>query len=336
MTPMNSLFRPFFASFASKSSAIKLTVALASLFFCSVSFVGCQTNEKGNSSAFKIVATTGHVNDALVAITEGTDVQIKLLCGPGVDPHSFSASTKDSIAMENADMIVFNGFHLEAKLHTLLHDTFKDKSHSMDQWFPKDQRIQWVEEGKVDPEAPFDPHIWNHLPGWIKCVQELGEKLAELNPKNAETYKNNTTLYVKKLEDLHQWAKKELESIPAQNRTLVSTHDAFNYFANQYNLKAEAVLGIGNDAEASVKEMAKVAKKICELKVPVIFMESITNPKVTTALKEACRSQGWKVEIANQRLFSDDIGEKAPQNTFMGAFRSNVELIASSLKGSKE
>jgi len=182
-------------------SAIRSPVSPLTIFLCGVSLLlfglsqtGCQNNAAGQkSSAFKIVATTGHINDAVTAITEGTDVQIKLLCGPGVDPHSFSASTKDSIAMENADAIIYNGFHLEAKLHTLLHETFKDKSLGMNQWFPEDQRLQWVEDGKVDPEAPFDPHIWNHLPGWSKCVQGFGEKLAELDAEGAEAYKERSS-----------------------------------------------------------------------------------------------------------------------------------------------
>ena len=90
-------------------------------------------------------------------------------------------------------------------------------------------------------------------------------------------------------------------------------------------------MGIGNDPEADIKTMRDVAKTICEKKIPAIFMESITNPKVSQALQEACTAQDWAVELVARPLYSDDIGEKAPQNTFLGAFKSNVEIIYEAL-----
>ena len=113
---------------------------------------------------------------------------------------------------------------------------------------------------------------------------------------------------------------------------IISAHDAFNYFAKAYGMKTSAVLGIGNDPEADIQTMKKVAETVCDNEIPVIFMETITNAKVTQALKEACQARGWDVEIASQTLYSDDLGESPPQNTFLGAFRSNVEIIADSLK----
>ena len=112
----------------------------------------------------------------------------------------------------------------------------------------------------------------------------------------------------------------------------MSAHDAFNYFAEEYNMETLAVLGIGNDPEADIKTMREVAAKISDRKVPAIFMESITNPKVTEALQEACAARDWKVALVDRPLYSDDIGEKPPQSTFLGAFKSNVETISEYLK----
>ncbi|MEC9117122.1 MAG: zinc ABC transporter substrate-binding protein, partial [Planctomycetota bacterium] len=127
-------------------------------------FTGCGATDSssgGSGDGQKWVATTGHVYDALSRISEGTEVEIKLLCGPGIDPHSYAASTSDVKSMAGADAIFFNGFHLEARLHELLHHEFADKSWSMASVFPKEARLDWVEDGEIDPEAPFDPHIWN-------------------------------------------------------------------------------------------------------------------------------------------------------------------------------
>ncbi|MCP4815587.1 MAG: zinc ABC transporter solute-binding protein, partial [Planctomycetaceae bacterium] len=84
--------------------------------------------------------------------------------------------------------------------------------------------------------------------------------------------------------------------------------------------------------EADIKTMRQVAENVCEHRVPVIFLETITNPKVTMALQEACQSRDWEVQIASHSLYSDDLGESAPYDTFLGAFKSNVELISASLR----
>ena len=298
---------------------------------------GCSRNEiKGPNDALSgnlnLVATTGQVNAALKKLTQGTNAEIKLFCGPGVDPHSFSASTKDIQAMKDADAIFYNGYGLEDKLSNYLGDTFADKSWAMSNSFPEDVRLDWIEDGEVDPHAPFDPHIWNHLPGWSLCVKGLSDQLCKLDPANESSYRANCDNYIQELTKLHEWSTNKINAIPPEKRVIVSAHDAFSYFAKVYNMKTIAVLGIGNDPEADIKTMREVAKKVAELKIPVIFMENINNPKVTQALQEASEAKGWKVKIASRTLYSDDLGEAPPQDTFVGAFKSNVEVISDSLK----
>ena len=287
-------------------------------------------NDFGTES-LQLIATTGQINAALQKLTNGTPASINLFCGPGVDPHSFSASTQDVQAMLDADLIVYNGFHLEAKIDEYLHGKFAETSWSMASAFPEFARRDWVEDGEIDPNAPFDPHIWNHLPAWTECVKALAVRLGEADSANAETYKKNADAYVTEIMESHEWAKEKLGSLPAANRIIVSAHDAFGYFGSVYGMETLAVLGIGNDPEADIKTMRDVAKTICEKKIPAIFMESITNPKVSQALQEACTAQDWAVELVARPLYSDDIGEKAPQNTFLGAFKSNVEIIYEAL-----
>ncbi len=313
----------------------KRTLSLLVLFAASI-LPGCDSSpnsETCNSAGcgLQLVATTGQINAALEKITHGTGASVSHFCGPGVDPHSFSASTQDVQAMLDADLIVYNGFHLEAKLSEHLHGKFEGKAWSMASAFPDSSRLSWVEDGEVDSDAPFDPHIWNHLPAWSECVTALAVRLGEADEDNAETYKTNAEAYVAEINEAHEWAAEQLAALPADSRTIVSAHDAFNYFAEVYGMETLAVLGIGNDPEADIKTMREVAETICKKKIPAIFMESITNPKVTQALQEACEARDWNVELVSRPLYSDDIGETAPQNTFLGAFRSNVEIIVESL-----
>lgn len=316
-------------------TAVRSTILL---FLCLLTFVGCgsqgATPDGPSSSSggpLKIVATTGHIADAVRAITEGSEVELTLLCGPGVDPHSYSASTSDVAAMADADLIVYNGFHLEARLHDLLEHEFADHAFAMADSFPDEARLDWVEDGAVDPAAPFDPHIWNHLPGWSQCVSELVSRLREERPAESERYQSNGQAYLSSIQTAHERAMARFASIPPKQRVLVSAHDAFNYFATVYGFETVAVLGVGNDAEADIRTMREVAEVVCDRKVPVIFIENITNPKVTEALQEACTVRDWAVQIAERPLYSDDLGAEPPTDTYLGAFESNVELITESL-----
>ncbi len=307
------------------------------MLLLAIQLIGCgdaaSPDQAGRGSgALQLVATTGQINSALQVLTAGTGTTVKLFCGPGVDPHSFSASTRDIQAMKNCDAIIYNGFHLEARLDEHLHHTFADKSWSMASAFPEQSRLDWLEDGQSDPNAPYDPHIWNHLPGWSKCVQGLAEYLVKIDPGNKATYQKNLEAYVAEIDDAHRWASERLGAIPEARRYIVSAHDAFNYFARLYNMQTLAPLGVGNDAEADIQTMSNVAAEICDHQVPVIFLEAITNPKVSQALQEACQARGWDVKIVAQQLYSDDLGDTAPQDTFLGAFRSNVEIIVENLK----
>lgn len=312
-------------------------IAFATLI--SILLSGCDPG-KSNRAAdrepgqLNLVATTGQIHDALVNLTRGTDATIHLFCGPGVDPHSFSASGDDVQKMLDADLIVYNGFHLEAKLDQPLHQQFADKSWSMASAFPATNQLDWIEEGmdEPDPAAPIDPHIWNDLQGWTGCVEALAEKLGEQDPNNAEKYRQNCVGYCDNIKAVHEATQTKLATLPKANRWIVSSHDAFNYFAKQYDMQTLAVLGIGNDPEADIKTMQRVATTISEKKIPAIFMESITNSKISQALREACEAKGWQVKLIETPLYSDDLGDSAPQNTFLGAFESNVDIIYEALK----
>ena len=291
----------------------------------------------GSSSAdgsIAVVATTGQIGDALREITRGADVDIQQLCGPGVDPHSFQPAVSDLRSMRSADAIIYNGFHLEAKLDAILHGRYASKSWSMASAFPDSARLDWIEDGQPVVGAPYDPHIWNHLAGWRRCVLALASHLATVDPDSAETYRQNGERYAERIAAADAAAARRFARIPKERRVLVSAHDAFNYFAKVYDFETIAVLGIGNNAEADIKTMREVASEISRRQIPVIFLESITNPRVTRALSEACASRGWSVRIADEPLYSDDLGARPPVDTFLGAFDHNVNLIVTSLESS--
>ena len=302
-----------------------------------VLLVGCfgvpDPKPETDDGRVRVVATTSQIADAMQQVLGSMSDQFEItrLCGPGVDPHSFSPSVADVRAMESADLIVFNGFHLEAKLDSLLHGRYETKSWAMAKAFPESARLAWVEDGQSDSSVAFDPHIWNHLEGWAECVEQMASQLSDLVPDRGDEIATAAAVYVAEIRAMHIEAQNRFAAIPRERRVLVSSHDAFNYFADVYEFDTLAVLGIGNDAEADVATMRQVAETVAERKVPVIFLESITNPKIAESLREATEARGWQVRIADRPLYSDDLGSEPPTDTFLGAFEHNVNLIAESL-----
>ncbi len=295
---------------------------------------GCSGDDADGGGHPLVIATTGHIHDALVNLTEGLPIELRLLCGPGVDPHSYAATTGDVSDMQRARAIVYNGFHLEAQLGEILEQgPMSGRSWAMASAFPVSRVLDWVEDGEIDPGAPHDPHIWNHLAGWSESVEGLVSHMATLFPEHAEVIVDRGATYVDEIRAADAWAREALSVLPVERRVLVSGHDAFNYFAVAYDFDTHAVLGVGNDPEADIRTMQEIAQICADKKVPVIFLESITDPKVTQALEEACRGRGWTTAIADEPLYSDDLGEGAPVDTYLGAFRTNVERIVSGLGG---
>ena len=313
---------------------MRLILIAAAALSPALTLLGCSSGSSDDDGTPLIVATTGHIHDALVSLTDGVPVELRLLCGPGVDPHSYGATTRDVQAIQRAALVVYNGYHLEAELGDILErSAVAEKSFAMASVFPDEYRLDWVEDGEVDANAPFDPHIWNHLPGWAACVQGLEDHLAEAFPNDADAIRSNGKSYRAEIDKADGWAKQKLARIPKERRVLVSGHDAFNYFARRYNLETYAVLGVGNDPEADIRTVQAIAELVTERKIPTIFLESITQGRITRSIRENCRSKGWDVEIADTPLYSDDLGDAPPFDTYLGAFRTNVETIVDGLAG---
>ena len=278
------------------------------------------------------IATTGHIHDAVRRIVPEGLIDLRLLCGPGVDPHSYAASARDADALERAELILCNGFHLEARMHDLLTGRYAEKTIAMADAFPSEARLDWVEDGEVDPAAPYDPHIWNHLPGWRQCVRKLVDLCDDKLPSSRSSEITAAgDGYVAEIGDAHGSAANTFVSIPKQQRVIVSAHDAFNYFARAYGFETVAVLGIGNNAEADIATMRQVADTVTDRKIPTIFLETITNPKVSEALAESCAAKGWAVKLSEEPLYSDALGVAPPVDTFLGAFEHNVRVISDGL-----
>jgi manganese/zinc/iron transport system substrate-binding protein len=133
--------------------------------------------------------------------------------------------------------------------------------------------------------------------------------------------------YTQELTDLKTWALEQMGFIPEERRVLITSHDAFAYFSQYFGLEAYALQGISTEDEVSLQDIRVLADFIVSNNVPAIFAESSVSPKSLEALQDAVVSRGWNLRIPETELFSDALGEVAPENTYIGMLRHNVSTI---------
>lgn len=282
---------------------------------------------QGRDGALTVYATTGYLGDAVANVAP--KAEIITMVGPGGDPHTYQPSTKDIETIRNADAVVWNGLHLEARMDDLL-ASLGDKQVAVGELLPKELLLDWPEtDDKGNPL--HDPHVWNSPKAWTLVVGYIADKLSELDPAGAAQYQANAKSYIAKIEAAAEEAEKLLSTIPAGSRILVTGHDAFNYFGETYNMKVYATDFVSSEASVSPQEMSDLAKLIAEKKIPVIFQDNLANPQAINSLKEAVRALGWEVEVSDKELFADSLGPDAGVDTYLGVFDHNARTIAEAL-----
>ncbi|AKK10465.1 metal ABC transporter substrate-binding protein [Corynebacterium uterequi] len=315
--------------FLKKAATVSLALVTAgTLVACSTnSSTGSSSASSGASDApsaakddqLTVYATTGYLADAVANIAP--DAEVITMVGPGGDPHTYQPSTQDIQQIQDADVVVWNGLHLEAQMIDQL-EALGDKQVAVGDKLPEDLLLPWEDN-------LHDPHIWNSPDAWTIVVDEVANKLSEINPDDAKTYAENADAYQAKIAEADKKAEEALAGV--KNRILVTGHDAFNYFGATYDFEVHATDFVSTEAAKSASEISDLADYIVENKVKVIFQDNQANPQAITALKEAVQSRGWDVEISDTELFADTLGSEAPVDTYLGVFEHNASSIAEEL-----
>lgn len=303
---------------------LSFAVAALVLLVATPLFAGGGQEDAATDAPLRILATTGHVGDAVMRVAPDADTFV--LVGPGLDPHTYEASTRDIEQMRSVDIVFWNGLHLEAQMQDAIR-SLGDAQLELGEEIPESMLLPWEDD-------LFDPHIWNSTEIWSLVVQAIADQLSEMDPANATAYQENAAAYIEEIAAADAYARERLATIPAENRVLVSGHDAFNYFAEAYGFESLAIEGISTEDEASLQDLRNLADYIVENEVVAIFYENITNPQATIALQEAVEARGSAVGISEEELYSDALGDAAPLDTYLGTFRHNVDAIAATLGGS--
>ncbi len=289
----------------------------------------CQPSENvGNEGKLQVVCTTGMIADAVSRVA-GDLAEVESLMGPGVDPHLYKASQGDLAKLGGADMIFYNGLHLEGKMGEILEKVGKRKpvipvSEGLDQ-----SRLLELEGFS----GTYDPHIWFDVQLWSQVVVFVGEKLASQDPENAETYRQRAAAYRDELIGIDEWVRSELGKVPAEQRVLITAHDAFAYFGRAYGVEVRGLQGISTMSEYGLRDVSDLVEFISSRRIPAIFVESSVPAKSLEAVAEGCRRRGHEVAIGGT-LYSDAMGAAGtPEGTYTGMVKANVQTIVHALNG---
>ncbi|WP_255301513.1 metal ABC transporter solute-binding protein, Zn/Mn family [Bacillus sp. AFS040349] len=279
-----------------------------------------------SSETINVTTTTGQVAD-IVKHVGGDKVEVTSLMGPGVDPHLYQASQGDIQKLNEADMIFYNGLHLEGKMGEIFEKMSEDKATvAVGDSIPEDKLLA------ADDSTAHDPHVWFDIKAWIHAVDAVEEELTKQSPDNEELFKENAANYKKELEDLDAYANEQIETIPEESRVLVTAHDAFAYFGHAYGLEVMGLQGLSTDSEYGLKDVQALVDTLVERNIKAVFIESSISEKSISAVVEGAKKQGHEVVIGGE-LFSDAMGEEGTEEgTYVGMFKHNVDTIVSSLK----
>ena len=299
-----------------------LLVLGTTLFSCQSETQNSSTKEKLN-----IVTTTGMISDALKNIV-GNNADVISLMGPGVDPHLYKVSQRDIKKLLNADIIFYNGLHLEGKMGEVLDQMSERK--------PVIAIYKGLTEKQLRATSEFqgnyDPHIWFSVKIWTDVVHFIGKSLTELDQVHASFYQANTTKYVEQLTQLHKWTIEQINTIPKKQRVLITAHDAFGYFGGEYGMQVKGLQGLSTAAEYGLKDVTNLVDFISENKIKAMFVESSVSDRSIKAVMEGCKAKGHKVIIGGT-LYSDAMGaENKPEGKYIGMVKHNVTIIVEALK----
>lgn len=273
-----------------------------------------------------VVATIAQIGQPLAEITAGR-ANIVTLMGDGVDPHLYRLTRSDVAKINRADIIFYNGLHLEAQMLDMLNRFAARKPViGIADTLTGRNLLPW--DGKT-----HDPHVWMDPTLWAQALRAAVDTLVQQDPANAATYRTNAAAYFRKLDALDDRARAAIATIPAASRALVSAHDAFGYFGRAYAIDVLAIQGVSTESEAGIRKVETLVSTLVQRKIAAVFVETTVSTRNVRALIEGAAARGHKVRIGGA-LYSDAMGAQGGYTgTYLGMFDHNVTTIVRTLGG---
>jgi zinc/manganese transport system substrate-binding protein len=263
----------------------------------------------------KVVASFSILGD-LVRNVGGNNVEVTTLVGPDSDAHVYSPTPADAKKIADAKLIIVNGLGFEGWLPRLVQSSGSKA------------KIVTASDGitplRLGTDA--DPHAWQSVGNAKIYVANIRTALSAADPANAERYRANAEAYLAKLDALDREVRDAIAKLPPARRKVISTHNAFGYFAGSYGIEFIAPLGVSTESEPSARDIAKIITQIKQGNIPAVFLENVTDPRL---MQRISAETGAKV---GGTLYSDGLtGEKGDAPTYIDMVRHNIKALTRAL-----
>ncbi|MDA9525593.1 metal ABC transporter substrate-binding protein [Bradyrhizobium sp. CCBAU 11434] len=246
----------------------------------------------------------------------GDKVNLTTLVGPDSDVHVYTPAPGDAKRVAEAKLVIVNGLGLEGWLPRLV-----QSAGSKAQVVTASAGIAPLKLGSA-----ADPHAWQSVPNAKIYVADITDALAAADPDNADFFRAQAKAYLEKLEALDREVRDAVANIPPERRKVISTHDAFGYFAAEYGIQFIAPLGVSTETEPSARDIAAIIGQIKAQKIPAVFLENISDDRL---IRRIAAETGAKV---GGTLISDGLtGEKGLAPTYIDMVRHNIKALTSAL-----
>ncbi|MEO1669297.1 MAG: zinc ABC transporter substrate-binding protein [Cyanobacteria bacterium J06631_2] len=285
---------------------------------------GCSgSRDDVDSSLPKVVSTSTIIAD-LTQTVGGDEIDHQGILQPGVDPHVYEPTPRDSVALEKADLILYNGFNLEPGLIKMINSTGVNAAK-----FAIGEVVEPLDFA-YQGQKEVDPHVWGDAENAIAMTEAIRDRLIELSSEDEAEFRANAEELITELELIDNWISEQIATIPQAQRKLVTTHDAFQYFASAYGLEMGGTLiGISTEEQPSAQTVKNLANDIKRMQIPAIFAETTINPQLITTVAEEAG-----VKLAPQELYSDSIGAAGSNgDSYLKMLQANTKSIVESLGG---
>jgi zinc/manganese transport system substrate-binding protein len=246
----------------------------------------------------------------------GARVDLATIVGPDGDAHVYQPSPADGRAIAHARLVFVNGLGFEGWLDRLV-AAAKTKA-----------EVVTVSTGVAarHDEDGTDPHAWQDAANAMRYVENIRDALASADPQRAEAYRADASAYLAKLAALDEDIQRAIYAIPKERRRVVSTHDAFGYFAARYGIDFIAPQGVSTEAEASARDIARIIDAVKQHKVAAVFLENVADPRLT---RRIAKETGAKI---GGTLYSDALSDaKGPAASYIDMMRHNVKELTRAL-----
>jgi zinc/manganese transport system substrate-binding protein len=246
----------------------------------------------------------------------GERVSVTTLVGPDGDVHVYTPAPADAKKIADAKLVVVNGLGLEGWLPRLVQSS-GGKAILV-------TASQGITPLKIGSDA--DPHAWQSVANARIYVANIRDALVAADPAGAEVYRANTERYLAKLDALEREVREAVARIPEARRKVISTHDAFGYFASAYGIEFIAPQGVSTESEVSARDIARIITEVRAAKIPAVFLENISDPRL---MRRISTETGARI---GGTLFSDSLtGEKGDAPTYIDMVRHNIKALTSAL-----